>query len=48
MFAAQKIESLNSGISALDNRLWPESITNRLSLWESESFIEAGDQTHER
>ena len=48
MFAAQKIENLNSGISALDNRLWPESITIRLILLESASFIEAGNYTHER
>ena len=48
MGAAQKIGKLNSGRSALDNRLWPELITIRLILWESASFIEAGNYTHER
>ena len=42
MFAAQKIECLNSGISALNTRLWPELITIRLILWESASSVEAG------
>ena len=48
MFAAQKIENLNSGISALDNRLWPGLITIRLVLRGSASFIEAGNYSHGR
>ena len=47
MLAAQKIEYLNSGISALNTRLWPELITIRLILWESTSSVEAGNYTHE-
>lgn len=48
MSAVQKIENLNSGISALDYRLWLESITNRLILSKSASSVEVGNYTHER
>ena len=48
MLAAQKIEYLNSRISALNTRLWPGLITIRLILWESTSSVEAGNYTHER
>ena len=48
MFAAQKIEYLNPGISALNKGLWPELITIRLILWESASSVEAGNYTDER
>ena len=48
MSAIQKIENLNSGISALDYTLLLESITNRSILWEFASSVEAGNYTHER
>ena len=42
MSAVQKIENLNSGISALDHRLWPESTTNILILAKFASSVKAG------
>ena len=48
MSSANDIQKLNSEISVLDYRRWPESNTSRLILSKSASSDEAGNNTHER